>query len=66
LLQKKADLEKEKKSLEEAAQEKEALLHKKLKMIGNYVHDSVPFSDNEVRSWRKLVSWILLTVIAGQ
>ena len=42
-------MEKEKKTLEESAQEKEALLNKKLKTIGNYVHDSVPVSDDEVR-----------------
>jgi seryl-tRNA synthetase len=42
-------LEKEHKSLEDSAQEKEVLLHKKLKTIGNYVHESVPVGDNEVR-----------------
>lgn len=49
LLQKKADLEKEKKVLEESASEKEAALQKKIRTIGNYVHDSVPTSNNEVR-----------------
>lgn len=48
LLQKKADLEKEKKVLEESASEKEAALQKKIRTIGNYVHDSVPISNNEV------------------
>jgi seryl-tRNA synthetase len=42
-------LEKEHKSLEDSAQEKEVLLNKKLKTIGNYVHESVPVSNNEVR-----------------
>lgn len=42
-------MEKEKKVLEESASEKEAALQKKIKTIGNYVHDSVPVSKNEVR-----------------
>jgi seryl-tRNA synthetase len=48
LLEKKVKLEKEKKVLEESAAEKEAILLKKVKTIGNYVHDSVPVSNNEV------------------
>lgn len=48
LLAKKADLEKEKKSLNEEAAEKETVLRKTLSTIGNLVHDSVPVSDNEV------------------
>ncbi|KAI9837587.1 MAG: hypothetical protein M1819_007238 [Sarea resinae] len=56
LLQKKVDLEKEKKALEEVALEKEAVLIRRIKTIGNYVHDSVPNSNNEddnavVRVW---------------
>ncbi|KAA6411784.1 MAG: seryl-tRNA synthetase [Lasallia pustulata] len=56
LLQKKVDMEKEKKVLEESASEKEAALQKKIKTIGNYVHDSVPVSKNEdnnalIRKW---------------
>jgi seryl-tRNA synthetase len=47
-LQQKADLEKEKKRLEEVAAEKEAALLKKVSTIGNYVHDTVPVSNNEV------------------
>lgn len=35
--------------LEESAKEKDAMLQKKLKTVGNYVHDSVPISNNEVR-----------------
>ena len=35
--------------MHELAQEKEKLVDRKLKTIGNYVHDSVPVSDNEVR-----------------
>ncbi len=42
------DLEKEKKRLEEAAAEKEVALLKKVSTIGNYVHDTVPVSNNEV------------------
>ena len=48
MLEKKVALEKEKKVLEESAAEKDALLQKKVKTIGNYVHDSVPVSNNEV------------------
>ena len=48
LLQKKSDLEKKKKLTEDSATEKDTLLQKKIKTIGNYVHDSVPVSNNEV------------------
>lgn len=48
LLQKKIDLEKEKKNIETEATEKEKLRDKKCKTIGNYVHESVPENDNEV------------------
>ena len=48
LLKQKADLEREKKVLVDAAAEKEQILKTKIKTIGNYVHDSVPVSDNEV------------------
>lgn len=41
-------MEKEKKTLEESAAEKEDVLQKKVKTIGNYVHESVPVSNNEV------------------
>ena len=47
LLQKKVDMEKEKKILEESVLEKDLALQKKLKTIGNYVHESVPISNNE-------------------
>ena len=48
LLEERATLEKEKKALEDSAAEKEAILLRKVKTIGNYVHESVPVSDNEV------------------
>ena len=48
-MRKKGDLEKEKKVLEESAKEKDVMLQKKLKTVGNYVHDSVPISKNEVK-----------------
>ena len=41
-------MEKEKKLLDDSAAEKEAMLNVKLKQVGNYVHDSVPLSDDEV------------------
>ena len=47
-MQRKADLEKSKKALEEAALDKDAALSKKLGLVGNYVHESVPISNNEV------------------
>jgi seryl-tRNA synthetase len=57
LLEEKVKLEKDKKLLIDSAQEKDALLQKKLKTVGNYVHDSVPISDNEdnnaqIRTWK--------------
>jgi seryl-tRNA synthetase len=56
LLQQKADLEKEMKATQDTAAEKLVALNKKVKTIGNYVHDSVPVSDNEdnnpvLRTW---------------
>lgn len=47
LLKRKAELENEKKDLLASAAEKEKLLKIKVKGIGNYVHDSVPISNNE-------------------
>ena len=47
LLLKKAESEKEKKVVEDSALEKEAALQRKIRTIGNYVHDSVPTSNNE-------------------
>jgi seryl-tRNA synthetase len=48
LLDQKVALEKEKKQVEDEAAEKERLRDKKLKTIGNYVHESVAVNDNEV------------------
>lgn len=45
---KKTELEKEKKDLEEWTVKKEVMLMKLMKTVGNYVHDSVPVSDDEV------------------
>lgn len=47
---------KEMKEMEEEAQKKQIALNRKAKTVGNYVHDSVPFSDNEdknqlIRDW---------------
>lgn len=47
-MQRKVELEKEKKALDDSALEKEIMLQRKLKTIGNYVHDSVPVSNTEV------------------
>ena len=54
LLKQKAELEKEMKSFEDLVPPKENALQKKLKSIGNYVHDSVPISDNEVWLYKKI------------
>lgn len=60
-MQNKAELEREKKTLEESAQQKEAALDRKLKTIGNYVHDSVPISNTEVRSPDAVNWWTLIS-----
>lgn len=57
LLERKDRLTKEKQEQEVEAAEKQKALLKKIKSIGNYVHESVPFSDNEdnnalVRDWK--------------
>lgn len=44
----KLELEREKKVIEEKVLEKETALQKKIKTIGNYVHESVPLSNDEV------------------
>lgn len=51
LLKIKRDLEDDKKRFEEAALTKELALQRKIKTIGNYVHESVPISNNEVRGF---------------
>lgn len=48
LIKVKADLQDQKRKLEESVVDKEEALQRKLKTIGNYVHDSVPVSDSEV------------------
>ncbi|KAL9108941.1 MAG: hypothetical protein Q9227_006337 [Pyrenula ochraceoflavens] len=47
-LAQKTALEKEKNTIEELAQQKELLRDKTIKRIGNYVHDTVPVSNDEV------------------
>ncbi|KAI4262784.1 MAG: hypothetical protein L6R42_002047 [Xanthoria sp. 1 TBL-2021] len=56
LINTKAELEDQKKRIEASALEKDAALQRKIKTIGNYVHDSVPISNNEdnnsrIRTW---------------
>jgi seryl-tRNA synthetase len=65
-LERKAELEKEKKRMQELAQEKEKLVDRKLKTIGNYVHDSVPESDNEVWAFAAAAETSILMGIKGQ
>lgn len=56
LMAQKDQLEKDKKDMEEQAEQKYVALMRKVKGIGNYVHDSVPVSDDEennrlIRKW---------------
>lgn len=56
LLKKKDELQADMKKQQELADEKQVALNKKIKSIGNYVHESVPLSDNEdnnalIRKW---------------
>ncbi|KAI4167578.1 MAG: hypothetical protein LQ348_007635 [Seirophora lacunosa] len=56
LIKVKADLQDQKRKLEESVVDKEEALQHKLKTIGNYVHDSVPVSESEdnntrIRTW---------------
>ncbi|KAL8791422.1 MAG: hypothetical protein Q9213_000038 [Squamulea squamosa] len=56
LVKEKSALEHQKKVFEASALEKDVALQRKIKTIGNYVHDSVPVSDNEdnntpIRTW---------------
>ncbi|KAJ5270647.1 hypothetical protein N7505_006405 [Penicillium chrysogenum] len=51
LLAQKAELETKKKQLEEAAVAKEVQRDRKIRTIGNYVHESVPVSNDEVDFW---------------
>ena len=56
-LKKKAELEQQMKKQQELAEEKQVLLNRKAKTIGNYVHDSVPVDNNEdnnqlIRDWK--------------
>ncbi|KAI4247077.1 MAG: hypothetical protein L6R40_001742 [Gallowayella cf. fulva] len=56
LVKVKGHLEDQKKKIEELVLEKDAALQGKIKTIGNYVHESVPISDNEdantrIRTW---------------
>ncbi|KAF2742233.1 serine-tRNA ligase [Sporormia fimetaria CBS 119925] len=56
LLKEKDELTKEKAKIQAAADEKLAKLNVKVKSVGNYVHESVPVSDNEddnevLRKW---------------
>ncbi|KAJ5540638.1 Serine--tRNA ligase cytoplasmic [Penicillium pulvis] len=56
LLSQKTDVDKRKKQAEDAALAKELERDRKIRTIGNYVHDSVPLSNNEddnqvIRTW---------------
>jgi seryl-tRNA synthetase len=59
LVKQKADLEKEKKAISDSAAEKDLLLKKKLKTIGNFVHDSVPVENNEVSGRVSNFTWMI-------
>lgn len=49
-MEEKSALDKSKKDAEEHAVQKEAQRDRKIRTIGNYVHESVPVSNNEVSS----------------
>ncbi|KAK3113688.1 Cytosolic seryl-tRNA synthetase [Teratosphaeriaceae sp. CCFEE 6253] len=56
LKKQKDELQTQKEALEEEARQKQTALLRKAKSIGNYVHDSVPVSDNEdkneiIKTW---------------
>ncbi len=50
LLQQKNELQKQKVGEEDIATAKRAALHKKACLIGNYVHDTVPISNDEANN----------------
>lgn len=50
MINQKAEFEKRKKDAEEKAAEKELERDRKIRPIGNYVHESVPVSNNEASS----------------
>lgn len=52
LMAQKDELEKRKKAAEDAAVQKELERDRKIRTIGNYVHESVPVSNNEVYTHR--------------
>lgn len=54
LIEQKAALEKRKKEAEEFAAQRETERDRQIRLIGNYVHDSVPVSNNEVRALARL------------
>lgn len=62
LMKQKAGFEKEKKELLESVAAKKDLLDKKIKTIGNIVHDSVPVNNDEVLFLLSLFSGICLLV----
>jgi seryl-tRNA synthetase len=64
LLVEKEELERRRKAQEDSAAEKLVLLTNKVRLVGNYVHESVPVSDNEdnnsvVRTWTPEVPAVL-------
>ena len=65
-MEQKTTLEIEKKTKEDLATEKEKARDRKLKTIGNYVHPSVPVSDNEVRWLSSSQKTEQLTTVLGQ
>ena len=52
--------------MEELGNEKDTLLQKKLKTIGNYVHDSVPMSNTEVRVDPASNHWLAIDKSSGR
>lgn len=63
MIEQKAKLEQSKKDAEELAVQKEAQRDRKVRTIGNYVHESVPVSNNEVGSLLLSISLSLLLTL---
>ena len=59
MLQQKAELEQRRKEAEDLAIAKETERDREVKKIGNYVHDSVPVSNNEVS---QIEHWLWIKV----
>lgn len=65
LIEQKAGLEKRKKEAEELAVQKETERDRRIRVIGNYVHNSVPVSNNEVKANPAITVPLMLIFTSG-